>query len=329
MHFLKALIISLLPLAVLGAKKPAPDKFQTYHSKALSSAPLKLDDSIYGKLTTAPRDYSAAVLLTALESRFGCALCQDFQPEWDLLSKSWTRGDKKGESRLIFGTLDFSDGKSTFQSLGLQTAPVLLFFPPTTGPHAVSETGPVRYDFTNGPQSAEQIHAWISRHLDGRPHPQVVRPIKWGLWIASITALLGGISFLAVFGPYILPVLQNRNLWAAFSLLAILLFTSGHMFNHIRKVPYVAGDGRGGVSYFAGGFSSQYGLETQIVAAMYGFLAFATISLAIKVPRISDPKTQQVAVLIWGAAIFLMYSFLLSIFRIKNGGYPFWLPPFS
>jgi len=40
------------------------------------------------------------------------------------------------------------------------------------------------------------------------------------------------------------------------------------MFNHIRKVPYVAGDGRGGVSYFAGGFSNQYGLETQIVAAM-------------------------------------------------------------
>ena len=44
------------------------------------------------------------------------------------------------------------------------------------------------------------------------------------------------------------------------------------MFNHIRKVPYVAGDGHGGVSYFAGGFSNQYGLETQIVAAMCKFL---------------------------------------------------------
>lgn len=40
------------------------------------------------------------------------------------------------------------------------------------------------------------------------------------------------------------------------------------MFNHIRKVPYVAGDGKGGISYFAGGFSNQFGLETQIVAAM-------------------------------------------------------------
>jgi oligosaccharyltransferase complex subunit gamma len=117
------------------------------------------------------------------------------------------------------------------------------------------------------------------------------------------------------------------------------------MFNHIRKVPYVAGDGRGGVSYFAGGFSNQFGLETQIVAAMCksrslatlspakqyvdGLLSFATISLALRVPRISDPKTQQLTVLLWGGVIFFMYSFLLSIFRMKNGGYPFWLPPFS
>jgi oligosaccharyltransferase complex subunit gamma len=164
--------------------------------------------------------------------------------------------------------------------------------------------------------------------------------------IAFTTTILGTLTFLSVAGPYLLPIIQNRNLWAGVSLIAILLFTSGHMFNHIRKVPYVAGDGRGGVSYFAGGFSNQYGLETQIVAAMCesfrhptgtcanirstdGLLSFATISLALKVPRIADPRTQQLAVIIWGAVIFVMYSFLLSVFRIKNGGYPFWLPPFS
>ena len=166
------------------------------------------------------------------------------------------------------------------------------------------------------------------------------------------TTVLATITFLGVAWPYLLPILQNRNLWAAISLIAILLFTSGHMFNHIRKVPYVVGDGHGGVSYFAGGFSNQYGLETQIVAAMCklfvlivsddesphhepcltetdGLLSFATISLALKVPRISDPRTQQVAVIVWCGIIFVMYSFLLSVFRIKNGGYPFWLPPFS
>lgn len=129
----------------------------------------------------------------------------------------------------------------------------------------------------------------------------------------------------------------------------VLLFTSGHMFNHIRKVPYISGDGKGGITYFAGGFQNQFGLETQIVAAICmlspvhqfplnhlfannsikdGILAFATISLALKVPRTEDPKLQGIMIVIWGGIMFGMYSFLLSVFRMKNGGYPFWLPPF-
>lgn len=170
-------------------------------------------------------------------------------------------------------------------------------------------------------------------------------------WVSGVTIILGAGTLLATASPYVLPILQNRNIWASISLISILLFTSGHMFNHIRKVPYVAGDGRGGISYFAGSFQSQYGLETQVVAALCklantlsgssirtstdinvflldGLLAFCAISLAVKVPRISDTRSQQVAVLAWGGVLFVMYSFLLSIFRIKNGGYPFSLPPF-
>jgi oligosaccharyltransferase complex subunit gamma len=57
-------------------------------------------------------------------------------------------------------------------------------------------------------------------------------------------------------------------------------------------------------------------------------LSFATIALALKVPRMKDPRAQQISVFIWAAVLFGMYSYLLSVFRIKNGGYPFWLPPF-
>jgi len=146
--------------------------------------------------------------------------------------------------------------------------------------------------------------------------------------ITVTTGVLGGVTALTVAYPYIMPIVQNRNLWAAISIIMVLLFTSGHMFNHIRKVPYVSGNGKGGVSYFAGGFQNQYGMETQIIAAIYGILSFATISLALKVPRIADAKVQQVMVIVWSVVVFLVYSFLLSVFRIKNGGYPFWLPPF-
>ena len=59
-----------------------------------------------------------------------------------------------------------------------------------------------------------------------------------------------------------------------------------------------------------------------------GVLSFATIAIALKVPRMADPKQQQVAVIVWASVMFGMYSFLLSVFKIKNGGYPFHLPPF-
>ena len=118
------------------------------------------------------------------------------------------------------------------------------------------------------PQSAEQVVAWISRHLPDGPKPAIQRPFNYARIVTVTTILLGIISFFSVAYPYVLPIIQNRNLWAGASLIAILLFTSGHMFNHIRKVPYVAGDGKGGISYFAGGFSNQFGMETQIVAAM-------------------------------------------------------------
>ncbi|KAH7390582.1 hypothetical protein BKA66DRAFT_459287 [Pyrenochaeta sp. MPI-SDFR-AT-0127] len=330
MRWLQLLTASLLPFTALAAKKSSGDRFQDSRAKSLSVGhPLKLDDAGYAHLTKAPRDYSVAVLLTALETRFGCQLCREFQPEWDLLGKSWVKGDKDGKTRLVFGTLDFVDGKNTFQSMQLQTAPVLLYFHPTIGANARVDSQPIRFDFTAGPQSAEQIHAWISRQIPSDvPKPSISRPINWVKIISVTVGVLGVITLIAVASPYIIPIVQNRNLWAAISLITVLLFTSGHMFNHIRKTPYVSGDGKGGISYFAGGFSNQFGLESQIVAAIYGVLAFATISLALKVPRIKDPRAQQFAVFLWSAVLLCMYSFLLSVFRMKNGGYQFWLPPF-
>ncbi|CAK4031737.1 related to OST3-oligosaccharyltransferase gamma subunit [Lecanosticta acicola] len=325
MRLSQLLAAALLPFTALAAKKTSGERFLEARSK---SQPIKVDDKSYDALTKAPRDYSVAVLLTAMDARFGCQLCQEFQPEWELLAKSWTRGDAQGESGLVFGTLDFMDGKATFQSLMLQTAPVLLLFHPTTGPHARTNKPMERLDFNTGINSADSVHAWLTRQLPDRPHPKLVRPINYVKIAVTTTSILGVITFLTVAAPYIWPIISNRNLWAAISLIAVLLFTSGHMFNHIRHVPYVGGDGKGGVSYFAGGFQNQFGLETQIVAAMYGVLSFATISLALKVPRMADPRSQQIAVLVWGGVLLVMYSFLLSVFRVKNGGYPFWLPPF-
>jgi len=118
MRWLSLFVSSLCSLGVLAAKKsPAADSFQDFHTKALSATPVKLNDALYKQLTATRRDYTAVVLLTAMDAKFGCQLCREFQPEWDLLSRSWIKGDKAGESRTIYATLDFSDGRDTFMSV--------------------------------------------------------------------------------------------------------------------------------------------------------------------------------------------------------------------
>ena len=117
MRFLQALALVTLPLTGLSALKVSDNRFEDYYSKAISSTPLKLDDASYDELTAAPRNYTVAVLLTALEAKFGCQLCRDFQPEWDLVGKNWVKGDRKGTTRVLYGTLDFADGKATFQKV--------------------------------------------------------------------------------------------------------------------------------------------------------------------------------------------------------------------
>lgn len=115
MRLLKTLLSAALLLAgAQAAKKSSAERFNDFHAKSQTLSPVKLKEPSYKTLTTAPRDYTVAVLLTALETRFGCQLCQEFQPEYELLAQSWAKGDKSGESRLIFGTLDFVDGRDIF-----------------------------------------------------------------------------------------------------------------------------------------------------------------------------------------------------------------------
>lgn len=127
MRLLTFFLTSLYAVTALAASKPAADKFATFHSKSVSSGPLDLDDSSYDRITAAPRDYSVAILLTALEAKYGCQLCRDFQPEWDLIARSYNKGDKKGEGRLLLGTLDFARGRTIFQKV-CSGVPVIEFW---------------------------------------------------------------------------------------------------------------------------------------------------------------------------------------------------------
>ena len=116
------LLVQLAALLVLPSCW-AIDQFSQLRAKTAAATPLKLDDSSYHALTSGARDYASVVLLTARGVNFGCQVCREVEPDWNAIAKSWLRNDKDGSSRVIFGTLDFVDGKNTFQSVPTSSTP--------------------------------------------------------------------------------------------------------------------------------------------------------------------------------------------------------------
>lgn len=100
------------------------------------------------------------------------------------------------------------------------------------------------------------------------PEISISRPINYTRLVVNITLALGAITLIAMLRPYLVPVIQNRHVWAVASLVAVLLFISGQMFTQIRKMPYIAANDHGGIMYFAPGFQAQIGIEGQIIAAL-------------------------------------------------------------
>lgn len=90
------------------------------------------------------------------------------------------------------------------------------------------------------------------------------------------------------------------------------------MWNVIRNPPYAGRD-----EIFARGFSQQSVAESQIVGVLYALIALAFIGLVTRVPGVKGEQAQRMAAYGSMAAFLAGMSVLLSLFKIKNGGYPF------
>ncbi|KAG6909699.1 hypothetical protein DXG01_015900 [Tephrocybe rancida] len=275
---------------------------------------IKLDSNTFDLLTSPKRTWSVSVQLTAMDSRRKCTPCKDFDPSWQAVAKAWSTVAKPHRDEHFFATLDFDDGQTTFQKLGLQSAPVVYVYPAAQGPRAPAngKVSPMKYDFTNGFDPAPLAES-LSKHTPvAIPYSD---PIDWGRYISFGIA---GLAFLVVL-RFIQPILQNRWTWAIITVGVSLVMTSGYMFTRIRASPYNGGPG----NWIAAGFQNQFGQEVNVVAGIYGLLSMSFLMLVMVVPYQSSPARQRVQVYLWNGVFIVVYSVLVSLFRVKNRGYPF------
>ncbi|CAL1704424.1 unnamed protein product [Somion occarium] len=238
----------------------------------------------------------------------------EFDPAFNEVAKAWQKVPAAERDSHFFGTLDFDDGVKVFQKLGMQSAPAVHVYPATEGPRrpASGRVSPSTYDFSFGFEAGPLAES-LSHHTPV-PIPYQA-PIDWARWGA-----MTGITLIAAATlRFIYPVLKSRWTWAAGTILTSLVMTSGYMFTRIRGTPMSGPNGQ----WIAPGYQNQFGQETQVVAMIYGLLASAFLMLTIVTPYTSSPKRQRAQVYLWSIVIFIMYSVLLSLFRVKNRGYPF------
>lgn len=155
-------------------------------------------------------------------------------------------------------------------------------------------------------------------------------PIDWTRMAVTAIGILGAALILR----FISPIVQNRWLWAVITVVTMLVMTSGFMFVRIRGAPYTGGNGQ----WVAAGYSNQYGQEVQVVAFICkrlpilpyfrnakpvedGLLSFAFLMLIMIVPTQSSPHRQRLQIYLWTGVIMIMYSVLVSLFRVKNRGW--------
>lgn len=280
---------------------------------------IDVDTNEFSQIIQVPRDYAVTALLTTTTGGIKCPPCQAFQPEFEKLTQQWNK-NKSVKSKNVFVKVEFNRAQGVFARYQLQHAPVLYTFPAPTPTDGSPEHIP--FDFNARGFSAEEVASHLNSLL--KTKFSYKQPLNTKLITATITGvitLVGSIFFLA---PYVPALFSSaKPVWMILCIGSMIVFNSGYMWNSIRGAPYIAAGQGGKPEYFAGGFQNQYGVETQIVAAIYALLAFSFIALTVLVPSQRDPVRQRAGVYVWSAIFLVTFSLLFYIFRIKNPSYPF------
>ncbi|KAF8964700.1 oligosaccharyl transferase subunit OST3/OST6 family [Flammula alnicola] len=308
------LIAGLCALISLPSALAATPQEQLIQLASAGNGVIRLNADTFDLLTSPKRTWSASVQLTALDKRRRCNPCSQFDPAWNAVAKAWTYAPSAQQKQHFFATLDFDEGTAIFQRLGISSAPVVFNYPAAEGSRkpASGNVSPIKYDFSDG-FDAGPLASFLSKYTPvAIPYRD---PIDWARWITIAIGVLGS----ALFIRFISPIVQNKWAWAAVTVITSLVMTSGYMFTRIRNVPYNGGDG----NWIAAGYQNQFGQEVQVVSFIYGLLSFAFLMLILVVPLQSSPQRQRLQVYLWTGVIMIIYSVLVSLFRVKNRGYPF------
>lgn len=292
---------------------------------------IELKDDNFEKFLYGDREYHLVVYMASDSPQLNCLLCRDVHPLYRAVATSWvhahpngfTEEEKldQGKTNIYFVEADFVNAKKLFQVMQLDSIPKIFHFPPSVPGAKLTSflTHNSQYQFYQGDHT-QLIAQWV-REIVGVP-VEIHVPMDWGRVAINAFATFAIVMLIKRFSGYVLPIFKSAYVWGTICTGAMLMFLSGYMFNQIRLSPYIK-ETNGGIEYISPSAQNQYGLETQIVSSLYGFLGLLFVLLVTKVPQINNSKVQLFAAVTVIALIYLAYSLYVAFFSIKSSGYPY------
>lgn len=282
--------------------------------------PIPVSTAEFDIVVGSNRNYSVLVVFTAASSQMNCEPCKRVAPIIDLLSSSLNRR-VDSETPTFIANLDFAHGRDIFMRYGIQSIPILMFFPPDVGPRA-KPSGSYEVFNSNGEFYPEDISEWISGLSGSNIH--LSSPIDFASMAVKVVFVISILLTIRSFFDQIKAVLSSRKLWSFFCIGWTVVMCSGYMWSNIRGSPYT-GATKGQPSLISGGFQYQFGIEPQIVSFLYASLSILFISLLIKLPENTVVSSQRISAYVSIGMFLFLYSVLLAVFRIKYPAYPYGL----
>ena len=261
-----------------------------------------------------PRNYSVIAMLTALRPNRQCSVCKEAQDEYKILADSW-RYSQDYSSSLFFVMVDIDeDGVDVFQQLQLNSAPTYFHFP--SGKSKKED----RYDVGRNGYSADALGKWIAERTS--VHITVMRPPNYLLLAIWIPAVLVGTLFVYLKREN-LHKFRDSRYWAVAAIIWILAMISGQMWNHIRGPPFAHRTAQGDTGYFSGTSQYQFIAETYIIFVLYGAITVGFVLMNERFAFFDDMGISKVTPIVGLGMVVVVFGYLLSIFRMKYGGYPY------
>lgn len=313
-----ALLTSLLVIGVQKidcVKEPKGNLNKMVMMRERHGSIIPMDGEQFKKYVKSPKDgYSVVAMFTATGASVQCDVCPEARKEFSVLVSSY-EALYGSPNKLFFVLIDFQNARDAFQQMKLQYVPAFYYFPGHRK-RKKSDT----FDSRRAGYKAVALAQWIAEVADTKI--KIVVPVDFKPFLTAAAALFP-FFLLALWKPdLVTKVMGNKFVWGLLVMGAVLVMTSGQMWNHIRKPADASRNSKGGVQYIHGGRSAQYVLESYMIMGINAAIAVGFIFLN-EVHRFENKYFRKGLGFIGLAMVGIFFGLLISIFRMKVGGYPY------